>query len=365
MTNTDIAVREEPRATVALSNEQLQYIAHTEFVPQGLRGNVPAIMACVATGRALGIDDMSALRLIHVVNGRPTFSAELMVQIVRRHGHSITGESKEGSCTVTGTRLDNGDTMTVTWTLAMAQRAGLANKQTWKQYPEALLWARAASQLCRMLFADCFAGATYTPEELDDGVFEAPAEPAQPQPEVKPATTAQKKKLNVLVGQLRDQQGRVQTHELWEFMGKQEEMKDAIDGSMVVHWSPLRDQLTDAEASFLIDTLERFAADPSAEWAAGSSSTTEEPQAEVSTPYVSQDAAVSPADSQREPASSGLTMTELRARMAVAGYGGDRVATVARQLFPDVSGASALTDEQRGELWEAVLASDPLNVGGE
>ena len=166
---SEIAVREEPQQMTALSQAQLNYIASTEFVPPGLRGNLPAIMACVATGRALGIADMTALRSIHIIDGKATFSAELMVQLVRKRGHSITGEVDDGSATVTGRRTDNGDEMTVTWTLGMAERAGLLSKGNWRKYPEAMLWARAASQLCRMLFADCFAGATYTPEELGAG----------------------------------------------------------------------------------------------------------------------------------------------------------------------------------------------------
>ncbi len=163
--STDIALREP--ATVALSNDQLQYISRTEFVPPGLRGNLPAILACVATGRSLGLPDMTALRSIHIIDGKATFSAELMVQLVRKRGHSIIGDITDRSVAITGTRADNGDTMNVTWTLEMAERAGLLNKSNWKKYPEAMLWARAASQLCRMLFADCFAGQTYTTEELD------------------------------------------------------------------------------------------------------------------------------------------------------------------------------------------------------
>lgn len=177
-TSTDLAVRDEKPAAAVLTNDQLAYIARTEFVPTGLRGNLPAILACVATGRALGLPDMTALRSIHIIDGKATFSAELMVQLVRRRGHSITGEVGEGKATVTGRRVDNGDTMTSTWTLAMAERAGLANKQNWKRYPEAMLWARAVSQLCRMLFADCFAGATYTTEELGAEQTDAAGIPA-------------------------------------------------------------------------------------------------------------------------------------------------------------------------------------------
>ncbi len=177
--STDVAVR-EPQALTVLSNDQLKFIAGTEFVPKGLRNNLPAILACVATGRAIGIDDMTAIRSIHIIDGKPTFAAELMVMLVRRRGHSITGEVTADHATVTGTRADNGDAMTSTFTLEMAKRAGLASKQNWKNYPESMCWARAVSQLCRMLFADCFAGGTYTSEELgEDGEPEHVEDDAQ------------------------------------------------------------------------------------------------------------------------------------------------------------------------------------------
>ncbi len=166
---SEIATREQTtQLATVLTNDQLKFIANTEFVPKGLRGNLPAILACVATGRAIGIDDMTAIRSIHIIDGKPTFAAELMVMLVRRRGHSIVGEVGPDTATVTGRRADNGDEMKVTWTLEMAKRAGLVGKGNWKSYPEAMLWARAVSQLCRMLFADCFAGATHTPEELGD-----------------------------------------------------------------------------------------------------------------------------------------------------------------------------------------------------
>jgi hypothetical protein len=277
---TDLAIRETAPATVRLSSEQLQYIAGTEFVPQGLRNNLPAIMACVATGRALGIDDMSSLRLIHVVNGRPTFSAELMVQIVRRHGHSISGQTKDGSCTVVGKRADNGDTMEVTWTLEMAQRAGLAGKQVWKQYPEALLWARAVSQLCRQLFPDCFAGATYTPEEIPASDFEleplgdatldeladvtpSVASTVEDGPRTAPVASlsddlsspAQKTKLNILVAKLVEGEHITKT-QLWQAMDLDPQLGLGEDGA--VHWSPLRDHLSKAQASALIERLSKL-----------------------------------------------------------------------------------------------------------
>lgn len=165
MTGQALEVREQQIAR--LDPDQLKYIASTEFVPKSYRGNLPAIMACVATGRELGIGDLEALRSIYVVDGKPTLSAELMVRLVRRRGHSIRGEFNPESVTATGRRGDNGDEMTVTWTMEMAKRAGLSGKDNWKRYPEALLWARAASQLCRMLFPDVVAGVHYTDDEAE------------------------------------------------------------------------------------------------------------------------------------------------------------------------------------------------------
>jgi hypothetical protein len=266
--STDLAVRPTNEMTV-LTNDQLTYIAGTEFVPPGLRGNLPAILACVATGRALGIADMTALRSIHIIDGKATFSAELMVMLARQRGHSIQGEVTEGAAKVTGKRADNGDTMTVEWTLGMAERAGLLGKSNWKKYPEAMLWARAVSQLCRELFADCFAGNTYTPEELgaetDKDGDPLPDPPAaddpmddvpfgdDPEPYVPPAITdAQKKKLNVLVGRLR---GEILTT---EHLYRAVKRDPVLDENGELHFGPLRDSLTKLEASELIDRLEQF-----------------------------------------------------------------------------------------------------------
>lgn len=164
----DLVRRDAASQAVAhLTNDQIRYIAGTEFVPKGLRGNLPAIMACIQTGRELGLGDMESLRSVHVIDGRPSMSAELMVKQIRRRGHSITGEYGDGAVTVRGRRADNGDEMSVTWTRDMALRADLLKKDNWKKYPESMLWARAASQLARTLFPDCLGGVSHTPDELE------------------------------------------------------------------------------------------------------------------------------------------------------------------------------------------------------
>lgn len=67
------------------------------------------------------------------------------------------------------------------------------------------------------------------------------------------ATDDQKKKLDVLVGTLRDQ-GHLLTGHLYTATSRDPEVGE--DGE--VHWAPLRDSLTKDEASALIDRLERY-----------------------------------------------------------------------------------------------------------
>jgi hypothetical protein len=163
---TAIAIRDETSAVI-LTNAQLTMIANTSFVPAAFRGKVPEVLACVATGRALGVPDMTSLRGIHVIEGKATLSAELMVAIVRGHGHSISGQVDDKKAVVKGRRVDNGDEMEATFTFEMAEKAGLVGKSNWKKHPDDMMWARAVSRLCRRLFADCFAGSSYVPEEVE------------------------------------------------------------------------------------------------------------------------------------------------------------------------------------------------------
>lgn len=59
-------------------------------------------------------------------------------------------------------------------------------KDVWKKYEGQMLWNRAASQLCRMLFGDCLGGAIYTAEELGAQVA-SPGGPLDDLPPVDPS----------------------------------------------------------------------------------------------------------------------------------------------------------------------------------
>lgn len=162
----------------------LQAISSTEFVPAGLRGKPEAILACILTGRELGLGPMESLRMIDMIDGKPSPSSEWMLARVFDAGHVIYPEVQTAeACTIVAKRM-NGDQVLAevrfTFTIEMAKRAGLAGKNNWKSYPEAMLYWRAVAQVCRQLFPDLLHGMKYLPEELgsEEWVATPPQTPA-------------------------------------------------------------------------------------------------------------------------------------------------------------------------------------------
>ena len=177
MTTTDVALRDTDSWADMLPavGDLANRIANTSFVPKALRGKTAETAACILTGREIGLGPMESLAKIHVVDGRPGLSAELMRSLVLRAGHRIRfTQLTDKAVTIEGCRAGEDAWTAVTWTMADAQRIGVTNKPTWKQYPRQMLAARATSELCRLLFPDALGGVSATVEELDDDATPAP-----------------------------------------------------------------------------------------------------------------------------------------------------------------------------------------------
>src|SRR5258708_32441532 len=68
---------------IKLANE----IFDTPFVPDGLRGSVPAVAPAILAGRELGLPPLTSLANIHVIKGKPALSAVLMRALIQAQGH--------------------------------------------------------------------------------------------------------------------------------------------------------------------------------------------------------------------------------------------------------------------------------------
>jgi hypothetical protein len=110
---------------------------------------------------------------LYVVKGKVGLSAQLMRAMVLHAGHSMTYiERNSERCTLRGKRRDGAE-LEVAWDLERAagieaDESGkvLTDKSNWRNYPAAMLDARATSELVRALFPDVLVWASYTPEEL-------------------------------------------------------------------------------------------------------------------------------------------------------------------------------------------------------
>lgn len=158
-----------------------QSLADTPLLPDAYRRNPASVLWAMEYGRALGLDVVTTINTIHVIKGKPTQSADLMLSRAREAGHKVRIRQEPGSCTVSIWRSDDPDfENTVTWTYDDAVTAGLCEmrngrpysrsskgeKQNWEKYPRAMLRARAISECVRTACPEVLHGAIYTPEEL-------------------------------------------------------------------------------------------------------------------------------------------------------------------------------------------------------
>jgi hypothetical protein len=132
------------------------------------------VLTVMLKGRELGIPPLQALEGIFVSDeGRLALQADVMRSLILRSGIGMMEplEVTNDHATVQGTRFGRfgrpAIVKQVTFSLEDAARAGLGG-DTWRKYPRPLCFARATSEMARMLFSDVLAGMVYTPEELGD-----------------------------------------------------------------------------------------------------------------------------------------------------------------------------------------------------
>jgi len=145
-------------------------IAGTEFVPRNLRNSVPATAAAILYGREVGLPPMTALTQTHVIEGKPSMSAEAMRALIIAAGHELVFEETTGAiCRMRARRRDSEHWTALAWSIDMARMAGLIAKDNWKKYPRAMLQARCTADLARMVFPDVIHGFRAV-EEVEDMV---------------------------------------------------------------------------------------------------------------------------------------------------------------------------------------------------
>lgn len=155
------------------------FLQDARCLPAAVRKSPADVCLVLLTGHELGIGPAQALRDIHIIEGKPSLSASLMVALVLRSGcarYFRLVETTPQSATYETQRHGEPGRQQLTFTIQEARQAGLLDRgksdemrrmNNWNRYPSAMLRARAKSSLAREVYPDVLAG-FYTPDELDN-----------------------------------------------------------------------------------------------------------------------------------------------------------------------------------------------------
>ena len=143
-------------------------LCNTSFVPATFKGKPEEAAAAILFGDEIGLSPTQSLQSVYVISGKPALYARAMVAIVLAAGHEVeTVRKTPTEVSVRGRRRGSETWTTETWTLARAQKAGYASNKKYATDPEAMLYSRAAADICRQIAPDALAGIGYSVEELE------------------------------------------------------------------------------------------------------------------------------------------------------------------------------------------------------
>lgn len=154
-----------------------------------------AAFAIMATGHELGLSPLQSLRGIHIIDGKPSPSADMLVAVVLRSGlaeYFREVSTTDKASTWETKRRGDAKAKSLTYSLDEAKQAGLTGKQNWSRHPKRMLAARAKSFLARDVYPDLLFGLVSQEELLDATPIAAEPEPTfevTVEPEPAPAPT--------------------------------------------------------------------------------------------------------------------------------------------------------------------------------
>ncbi|KXF56171.1 hypothetical protein AXA44_02755 [Rhodococcus sp. SC4] len=162
-------------------------MCRTSIVPSIYRQKPDDATAAILYGAEIGLNPIQSLQNVFPVHGMPSIYTRTMVAIVKSKGHKVwTVESSDESVTVAAQRRGEAYVEESTWTFERALKAGyvptidektgkyalnangkLIGNEKYLKDPQAMLYAKAAAEVCRKIAPDILLGIAYTSEELE------------------------------------------------------------------------------------------------------------------------------------------------------------------------------------------------------
>ncbi|MGA1114790.1 MAG: hypothetical protein ACO3TI_07585 [Aquiluna sp.] len=136
-------------------------------------------LALMLLCQAEGLHPMAACRQYHVIQGRASMTSQTMMsRFLQMGGKQEVHNLSEELADITLSH-PSGGSVRVQWTIEHARRAGLANKENWKNHPRSMLLRRAQAEAVRAVAPFILEGLPVEDEavEINDPSFLAPVKP--------------------------------------------------------------------------------------------------------------------------------------------------------------------------------------------
>lgn len=147
---------------------QAETALESGFLPRAIQKPAQAIAIAMA-GRELGLPPMASFRLLSIIEGKPVLAAEGLLGLVYKHvkGARVDVIESTDQRAVVEAQRAGGAAARFTFSMADAQRAGLARKDNWSKYPATMCRWRAIMNACRAIFPDATLGIVL-PDEAEE-----------------------------------------------------------------------------------------------------------------------------------------------------------------------------------------------------
>lgn len=163
VSQTALSLRED---TFEALHRQARALSPSSLIPKHLRGKddketLANVTLVLAYGSELGLGAVASLSGIAVVNGRPFAESQTLAAAVRASGlcaYLKRVAASDKAVTWETQRIGDPSPEQRTFTWGMAEKAGLAGRDTYKAHPERMLSARALGWLLRDVYPDVTKG---------------------------------------------------------------------------------------------------------------------------------------------------------------------------------------------------------------
>jgi len=162
MADNELAVFEALKEPMAIG----EVFAKSGMFPD-VKSQAQAVVKILA-GKELGLSPFEAMGNLYLVNGKLSLTSKAMAGLIKKSKKYdyVIKKLDDTECTLSFLKED-AEIGVSTFTFKDAAKAGLVNKDVWKNYPRNMLMARALSNGARWYCPEIISG-YYSTEEIED-----------------------------------------------------------------------------------------------------------------------------------------------------------------------------------------------------